>query len=191
MDKKTAKEFLFRVADIIENRGLPFFLSDGTCLGAYREKDFIEWDKDIDIKMKAEKLIPYLEILLNEFKKEGYDTRLIKTGSIWHGIKLWFKNTQLDLNALYLINGKRWRLGKRRKHNYPAELFENPGQIKFLGRDFHVPIPVEKYLECLYGYDYMIPKKVGDLRNLRLEGTYGQVELEDVPRFKMRSVGER
>lgn len=190
MDKKTAKEFLFRVADIIENHNLSFFLSDGTCLGAYREKDFIEWDKDIDIKMKAEELIPHLGILLNEFKEEGYDMRLIKTGSIWHGIKLWFRNIQLDLNALYLIDGKRWRLGNRRKHKYPAGLFENFEQIEFLGRDFYVPTPVEKYLECLYGYDFLIPKKVENVRDIRPEGTYGQMKMEDVPRFKIRNVSE-
>ena len=41
MDKEVAKKFLFRVADIIENLSLPFFLSDGTCLGAHREKTLL------------------------------------------------------------------------------------------------------------------------------------------------------
>ena len=188
MDKRIAKQFLFRVADIIESHGISVFLSDGTCLGAYREKDFIEWDHDMDIKMKAEELIPYLKILSSEFKEESYGTRKIKMNSVWHGIVLRFEGLILDLHGVYLINGKRWRLGNRYKHAYPAEFFENPEQIEFLGRKFYVPTPVKRYLECLYGSDYMTPRKISkgkELEGFRAKEIFGQIEAEDVPRYRI------
>ena len=190
MDKKLAKKFLFRVADIIESHNLRPFLSDGTCLGAYREKDFIEWDTDIDIKMKAEDLVPNLKILSNEFKKEGYRIVPLVVGStddIWHGIVVWLGEINLDLLGLYLINKRRWQLGGKDKLTLPAELFEELEQIEFLGRKFYVPSPIEKYLECLYGQDYMTPKKVSGrgLTGLRAKGMYGQLKEADIPRYKI------
>jgi len=187
MDKKIAKKFLFRVADIIESHNLPFFLSDGTCLGAYREKDFIEWDTDVDIKMMAEELIPNIAILSNEFVREGYTVYANTIGSILHGLILWLEGINLDLHGFYLINKRRWQLSNGNKVTLPAELFEKLGQIEFLGRKFYVPNPIEKYLECLYGQDYMTPKEVSGrgLVGLRAKGMYGQLKEADIPRYKI------
>lgn len=188
MDKKLAKKFLFRVADIIESHNLPFFLSDGTCLGAYREKDFIEWDTDIDIKMMAEELIPNIAILSNEFIREGYRVCPVKMGSILHEIVLWSGGINLDLYGFFLINKRRWQLCGRDKVTLPAELFEKLEQIEFLGRKFYVPSPIEKYLECLYGQDYMTPKKASGrgLVGLRAKGMYGQLKETDIPKYKIK-----
>ena len=185
MHKKIAKKFLFRVADIIESHNLRPFLSDGTCLGAYREKDFIEWDTDIDIKVRAEELIPNLVILLNEFRQEGYAVYPATMGSILHGVVLWLEEINLDLHGLYLINERRWQLSGGDKLTLPAELFEKPEQIEFLGRKFYVPTPIEKYLECLYGQDYMTPKKVKSIVGLRAKGMYGQLKEADIPKYKI------
>ena len=48
MREINAKKLLFTVADVLEDTGVEFFLSLGTCLGAVREKGFIEIDEDID-----------------------------------------------------------------------------------------------------------------------------------------------
>jgi len=198
VDKEIAKQFLLRVTSIMEEYGISVFISDGTCLGAYREQDFIEWDSDIDIIARAEELIPCMDILKERFEKEGCDVRSLYYGEFnHHGFILGFKRVRMDMHGMYLIHGKRWRLkgqitGKKTTCAYPAEWFKNSDQIEFLGRKFFIPTPVEKYLESLYGNDYMIPKNIKPKRHLlryRAKYIHDQIKVKDIPRFKMKEGG--
>lgn len=197
MDKKIAKEFLFGVANIMEDCDINVFLADGTCLGAYRDGDFIEWHHDIDINARAEEFVPLMKILQLEFEKKGYDVRLLWLKSsnngkpLCHGFVLRFKELILDIHGLYLINEKRWRLGNRYTHAYPGEWFDDPEQIRFLRRSFYMPTPVEKYFTCLYGDDYMIPVKINpgkELEGFRDKKIFGRIEPEDIPQYAMLEV---
>ena len=197
MDKKIAKQLLFGVTSIMEEYSISVFISDGTCLGAYREQDFIEWDYDVDILARAEELIPYMDILKERFEKEGYNVRsLYYSESIHHGFVLRFKGVVLDIHGMYLISGKRWRLKRRITRNrttyaYPVEWFENPDQIEFLGRKIFIPTPEDKYLEALYGNGYMIPKNIQPRKSkIRYKAEYikDQINVKDIPRFKMKEV---
>ena len=52
-DIKLLQEKLFEnlncLTDFLEEHGISYCLSAGTCLGAVREHDFIEWDDDLDV----------------------------------------------------------------------------------------------------------------------------------------------
>ena len=195
MNKEIAKQFLLRVTSIMEEYGISVFISDGTCLGAYREQDFIRWDDDIDIIARAEELIPYMDILEERFEKEGCDVRSLYYGEFnHHGFVLGFKRVRMDMHGMYLIHGKRWRLkrritGRKTTYAYPAEWFKNPNQIEFLGRKFFIPTPVEKYLKSLYGNGYMIPKDIQPRKNIaryRAKYIHDQINVRDIPQFKMK-----
>ena len=158
MDKEKARKMLFDVADIIEGMGLMFFLSDGTCLGAHREHDFIDTDTDMDIKMLAEEFLPNCKRLIDGFSNAGYNVSragdaLKFTNILVVGDKL----LHLDLLSMFLVDDKRWAPGKKKSLVYPAYLFDEPEQVDFLGRRFYVPTPVEEYLELTYG-DYITPR---------------------------------
>jgi len=160
MDKKLAKKVLFDTADILERIGLQFFLSDGTCLGAHREGDFIEYDTDMDLKVKAEDFVPKFPQIRQMVIQAGY--RIYKNGSPFsfpNRMKIRTSSLHLDICILYLIDGARRLWGSSYCLFWPTSLFDNPKQIDFLGRKFNIPTPVTEYLELTYGPDYMTPNQ--------------------------------
>ena len=47
-------DLLCRIDDICRQEGVRYFLDSGTEIGAVRDKDFIPWDDDMDLKVMAE-----------------------------------------------------------------------------------------------------------------------------------------
>lgn len=178
IDKKLAKRVLFDIADTLESIGLQFFLAFGVCLGAYREGDFIDYDNDIDLIMKAEEFVPNSSLMMEKIRKKGYD---IKEGEYPFrqvnrmSVKKWAFN--LSIVSLYLIGNERWFPKTGNSMVYPARLFENPEQIVFLDRRFNIPTPVTEYLELTYGSDYMTPKRIF----MCPDKTYGDFDASKVP----------
>lgn len=56
-------EVLCTIDDICRENNIEYFLDSGTALGAVREKDFIPWDDDMDLKIYAEDLQAFLRCM--------------------------------------------------------------------------------------------------------------------------------
>lgn len=65
-------EMLIEFDRICRKYGIKYIISGGTLLGAIRNKGFIPWDDDIDIRMDRNEYIRFTEICLNELDTKRY-----------------------------------------------------------------------------------------------------------------------
>jgi len=156
---------LMEVFSVFGKYNIKFCLSHGTCLGAVRENNFIEWDDDADVWLDFSQR-DLFDNVAKDLRKLGYwipvsnpnkpvsknnapyyDFVAIKDGEKIEG---WFFEKKGDY---YIYDEK--RCGNDLKH--PAKFYEIPRLMLF--REIIVPIPAftNEYLIMMYGKDYMIP----------------------------------
>lgn len=178
------KKTLEDMASILNKHKIPFFLSNGTALGAHREKQFIEHDHDIDIAFfKGETTF---EKILNAVKKDSnfiFHNNWPKQPGLqrcplpdrscnltptphWTEITFRHKTTNIHIDI--------FRIEKKENniffYTYTGICDSKPNKtcvyklkpfhlqkILFMGNTYN--IPEKKYLEYVYGKDWKIPKK--------------------------------
>ena len=179
MNEINAKKLLFTVADVLEDIGVEFFLTDGTLLGAVREKKFIETDRVVDLAMLLENFLPVTKKIENRLIEKGMEVEVIdhRHRKPWDGSIYAFKirgyGEHCELAGYKKIKGKR-ALPSHCDNNYwvviTARLFEELGEIEFYGRMFKKP--ADDYLTEWYddwqtpiGYCPFDPKRLSNCKN--------------------------
>jgi len=190
MNEANAKKLLFTVADVLENVGLEFSLSCGTCLGAVREKKFIKIDQDIDLAVLLENFQPIAKNIRTQLIEKGIQIEIIdhRHSESWDGsiyaIKFQGYGEHGDLASYMKIKGKRAIPSHLQSHWFvnTANFLEELSEIEFYGRNFKIPKDVDGYLTEVYG-NWQIPnKKISDCRWLckKLESWKYVGRLEEV-----------
>ena len=149
-DKKAGIKNLTDIKGILDGENITFWLTFGTLLGAIREKDFIEYDDDIDFMAYNENIIPKYDILKNKFIEKGF---IFRDWQKKRGTKInLYRYKQLcTIDGLILdmaYKNNKYRLANRWR--FPKKYFETYGEIKFQGMTFRVPSPPEDFLSFLY-----------------------------------------
>lgn len=164
------REVLKGVRKILERYNCKWWLEAGTCLGAVREKDFISYDKDLDIGLPSEHLNLW-DIFIKDFLAAGfklykewlYDGKRIELSFTLNGKKA-------DLFFFFERKNKWWMgaFGPDEKgrwgdnviflpHVFSKELFYSLKEISFAGMKCYIPNPPEQYLLERYGKNWRIP----------------------------------
>jgi hypothetical protein len=154
IDKNIAIEELKTIKKIFDKFNITFFLTHGTCLGAIREKNFIDYDSDIDIgayKKDLDKLILALQEL-----KEKYSFKITKLSTSDESIAMIRNNVIIDI-SLYKLKNDIWQSNKSKIFSIPDNFLNSLIKIEFCGLNINVPNNVEKYLEFQYGKDWKTP----------------------------------
>jgi hypothetical protein len=160
MDMSNAEALLKEAKQILDGLGLVFFLRHGTCLGAVRDRAFIEWDDDLDIGSViglhglTEELV---RSAADVFKEHGFDAK-IQENELNLSVDLEKSGTEMDWTCYRIIDDSiyQWPVVQ-----IPVSLHTDLKEIDFLGEKFLVPNPPEEYLRLKYGPEWMIPKRAG------------------------------
>lgn len=157
MDVKVAQDNLFVFDDVMKSVGITYWLSEGTALGAIRNKGFIPGDDDVDTAMEYKYREKFINEALPLLEKNGFELSLTFYNKNFFGFMR--NGEKLDVDILQkgsecvsckTIHAK----CKLCDEIFPYLKFQ---RIQFLGRTFLVP--GEEYLEYLYGKDWRIPTK--------------------------------
>ena len=153
-----AKQMLAEAKGILDSLGIPFFLRQGTCLGAVRDQAFIPWDDDIDLGcvIGLNGLIEdMIDPILDAFREHGYFISL-ESNDHWIAASMIKSSLRMDLTFFRIIDDSIFHFPLIW---IPARLFANLKEIEFMGGNYLVPNPPEEYLRIKYGPNWITPKE--------------------------------
>jgi len=158
LDPELAKQTLNETKEVMDSAGIPFFLRQGTCLGAVRDQAFIPWDDDLDLGCViglnglTEEMIPPV---LDAFRDRGYFVSL-ESNDRWIAAGMVKGALRVDLTFFRIIDDSIFHFPLIW---IPARLFSDLKEIDFMGEKFLVPNPPEEYLRAKYGPNWVTPKE--------------------------------
>lgn len=164
MDKKIALNNLKEITDSLKKFNCKHWLTDGTLLGYYREKDFISHDLDTDLGIdwnSFDKNSIY-DILKKGFKikhifgyvdSDGFEIALEKNG-VKTDLFFFYEKDDKYYHSAYIGIGN----GMYNKINYLYDKF-NLKEDVFLGEKFYVPENPLTFIETKYGSTWETPDK--------------------------------
>ena len=158
LDLELAKQILSEAKEIMDASGIPFFLRQGTCLGAVRDQAFIPWDDDLDLGcviglngLTEEMIAPVLDV----FRDRGYFVSS-ESNDRWIAAGMMKSSLRVDLTFFRIIDDNIFHFPLIW---LPARLFSNLKEIEFMDGKYLVPNPPEEYLEAKYGPSWITPKE--------------------------------
>ena len=157
MNKKILQEILEDVTLTLYQFDIPYFLIGGTLLGAIRDKNFIEWDTDIDLGIYYSGSFKKIYEAIKNLEKLGFNVTKFNISNITldrgYRIDLFWFHEQLEKNHIQYFYSY---LGDK-KLVFPVTCLNGLETINFLNKSYPVPRNPKKYLETQFGNNWQIP----------------------------------
>lgn len=165
-NKVIAERMLRRVAGILEECAIDYWLEGGTLLGIRRENRLLPWDNDIDLSINEDQL-GKLENFYSKLKNAGYrirtrhfpyTTEYFNEGGI-RMIKIREKKffglikgpVCLDVFIKYQHNNNSyWEIDGKTKF-VPSKFYRSFKEVDFKGYQYKIPALTDEYLTYRYG----------------------------------------
>ena len=152
-DKKYAFEI---IVDLFNSTGINFFITHGTCLGAIRNNNFIEYDNDLDFGMFEYERYKLFLFLGKLDKINGFKIYKISTDE--SSVSIRYNNLIIDI-TIYKNNEKYFFASRSSSNMIPNKFLKSLDKIYFMERTVNIPCNTKKFLEFLYGKNWIIPIK--------------------------------
>lgn len=158
---------LIDAANLLESINFPYWLSDGTLLGLYRDGRLLDHDTDSDLGCYIR---DYRDDLVLIFQQHNWKLKSV-FGREKLGLQLSFirNEAKIDLFFFYEEEGCFWhgawrRDKKTKERNLIKYYYESFGLKKatYFGFAFNIPDDPVKYLETKYGPTWNVPQKEWD-----------------------------
>ena len=147
LDNKPAGEILRQGYDSLK---MDKWLSAGTALGLYRDKDFIKGDTDIDVEA-----IGY-EGIDDDIKKQ-IPFELVRTAYYnSKPMQMAFQHKEVIFDIYIFWGDEMWNMSEPGEMILPKKFIENKEEIETKYGKFLFPSPIEDYLKYRYG-DWQTP----------------------------------
>jgi len=160
---------LRKAAEFLNKHKIKWWLMGGSALGAVREGNHIEHDKDVDIGIAPEQSHAW-DLLLKEFGFPLY--RKWTYRDQYNELSFKKYGTKIDFFFCYQKGQRYWygafgpdKFGRWGKHSeflprsFPKSVFEPPKKLRFREADCYLPRKPEKFVESMYGQDWRVVKK--------------------------------
>lgn len=155
--KEQAIDNLRDIKSILDDLKIVFWLDGGTCLGAYRDKDFCKDDEDDTDLCCWDNHLYQMDSIIDRAIEKGFMVKhrwelevcLVRGEA---RIDLFFNRKNKGEAYTHLYNGD----VIMKYVVIPVEFYERLEPIKFMGIDMLIPSPIEKYLTLKYG-DWRTP----------------------------------
>ena len=184
MNFTNGKKLLLETSDILENLNIPFFLIQGTALGAYRDRGFTPTEADIDLGILQENLtvrvLPLITTLINsDYQIETFSLPFhqVRTIVAWkYGIhvdivgQMTWKDLRFTCSPVHPTVPEPYAIV------HEAKLLEEYQPTILFNRSFQIPRDIEIYLEREYGKDWKTQK----LDHISQTRVYNFVEKEGI-----------
>ena len=147
--------FFYETVEILnKNFDKLFFISGGTLLGFIREKDFIQWDDNIDLSFSLENDSFFkLQKLQSIFINKNYVARIFSKQN-YLKISLYKYGYKIDFTSIFKIK----KYYHSNLYKFPCDCLDEFKEVDFKNVQVKIPIKYEKYLTFLYG-NWKSPKK--------------------------------
>ena len=150
LNKDLGYILLDEVHTIFKKYEVPFWLSEGTALGIFRDNDLITHDDDIDIGFHMKYYNKFINNIIPELQKNNYYVNNILN-------LYWIEknNFIIDINILEPNNVSIYKFYAPSNDIIPflTEFYQKKWRNKIWN------LPKENYYEYVYGKDWMIPQK--------------------------------
>jgi hypothetical protein len=172
--KKYGLEALIQADKALRSVDSFMFLDFGTLLGAYREKNFIAYDSDLDVGILYELMPQNLPELLRKYGFKHLKNSYVKdTGLITEDVYS-YKGLHIDFWIYFKKDNDLFcYLGRKHETKPPKYVTEADGfpcrlswvtaagfsEMDFLGHKFYAPNNTPQWLGEIYGSSFMTPIK--------------------------------
>jgi hypothetical protein len=148
LNTKVLESHLLAIHEVFEKHNVTFWLRDGTALGAWRDGRIIPSDDDVDLGVWVHET-ERIDLALQELERRGFIVYL-RTRWVIALLKDW-ETVELIVSGVHAPDDAYNNFLER-------SFFSNLGSVRFLGKEFRIPAPADRYLEFSYGIDWRTPK---------------------------------